>query len=102
MISHKVRSWLLLCEETAAVSLYLARGMTAEVKWRKRWGVLETEGKVLLEHKGYIPFTVSCSTFYFFFFSRVICICISMYQLRGIENFEEQKSTQACYCCSFV
>lgn len=29
--------------------------------------------------------------FVLLFCFRVICFCISMYQLRGIENFEEQK-----------
>jgi len=44
--------------------------------------------------RGYIPYTVTCSSFLFLIFGDLhlyFCICISMYQLRGIENLHRTK-----------
>lgn len=41
--------------------------------------MLETEDRVLLEHKGYIPFTVHLSTLYFVSFSGDLLLYFYFY-----------------------
>lgn len=57
--------------------------------------VLETGGKVLLEHKGYIPFTVSCSTFYSLIFRFVYGLPAFVFLCSNYEVYKTLKNKRA-------